>query len=214
MEKKLESYASSKRSYYRIEKEKEYFSYQVLRKIFSLKENSNKINFSSINNFKNLFTYHILKNNISLINKTNFKVNDLKIKDFRQSTNYKRIINNEFNINNNNNNIDPNYIFYNLYFDSTNISKVKFKKKNIYNVYLNFNCIESNSKKFIYNICSVDEKLLKKINKNLFLEFLSNKLKNEVENGFFIKGKLVKAFCLFIIGDNKEQYDLLRLLQK
>jgi hypothetical protein len=207
-EKKLKDYAHTKRTFFRLEKEKELKDNKILRKTYSLSNNNKKINFSSLNNFKNLFLYHFKKNNIPLISISNFKNESAKISDFRDSKIFRSIIKNEFNLN-----FDSKLIFYNLYFDSTNVSKVKAKRKNIFEVYLNFNndLLKNNSKKIIYNICSIEEKLLKKINLNCFLEFLSRKLKKEVEDGFLINDIFVKAFCLFIIGDNKEQYELLRL---
>jgi hypothetical protein len=107
-----------------------------------------------------------------------------------------------------------NLILFNLYFDSTNLSKNKNKNKNIFEVYLTF-CNDSlksnsNSKKHIYNLLCIEEKKLKNININSILEFLCNKIKNEVQN-FYIENILVKSYCLFVIGDNKEIYDLLRL---
>jgi len=46
---------------------------------------------------------------------------------------------------------------------------------------------------------------------NNFLKFIILKFKNEVENGIFMNGKLIKCFLFGIMGDNKEIYQLLML---
>jgi hypothetical protein len=197
--------AQQKRNLERIEKESLLKKNGVFIKIYNI----NGINFGSINSFSNLFSFHFNENNIPFLNKENSFIESLNYIDFRSGENFQNIINNEIKKNEN-----QQFIFYNLYMDSTNLSKNKFKKKNIFNTYLNFNNdnLISTKKKCIYNISCVSEKKLSKIGLRNYISWLSKKLMNEVENIYFFNKNInVKCFLLNILGDNKEIYSILNL---
>jgi hypothetical protein len=196
------STAQQKRNLERLEREEEFKKFKI--KI-------NEQNFGSLNSFKNLFLYHFTKNDIPFINQQNYYSNSTRFTDFRSGIFFQNIILTEIKKNQ-----FKNYIFYNLYFDSTNLSKNKLKKKNIFNTYIQFNndLIKKDlNKKFIYNLSSISENKLKIIGINNYLFWLCTKLKEEVQDGIYFveKNKFVKSILLYVLGDNKEIYELLGL---
>jgi len=141
-----------RRNEFRTIKEDILLKNNVFKKIYSINnvENNKKIKFGSLNNYANLFKFHFKINNIPFLNKNNYKTVDKNlISDFRNSDHFKNIFLNEFHG-------EENFIFYNIYFDSTNISKNKNKNKNIITVYLTF----------------LNDLLIEKKKKNIFIIFV------------------------------------------
>jgi hypothetical protein len=199
--------AQQKRNLLRLEKEEEFKKFNVFIKIYKI----NNINFASVNSFKNLFIFHFITNDIPFINEKNYKDNSRNFIDFRSGIHFQKIFLTE-----NKNSNFQNFIFYNLYFDSTNVSKNNNieKKKNIFNCYLTFNndILKKSEKKYTYNISSITESKLKTIGLNNYLYWLCSKLKYEVEEYgiyFIEKNIFAKAILLGCLGDNKEIYELI-----
>jgi hypothetical protein len=173
-------------------------------KIYNIIFNEKKYNFIMIKNFFNIILHHFENNEIKFINNTNNKNNSEKIKDFRNCTHFKdKFLNTSE---------KTNLILYNLYMDSTNLSRNKKKKKDILCIYLTFlnDTLQKINKKFIYNVGCISGNIIQIIGLQTFLKFLFEKIKIELEpKNLRIKNELVKIFLYNLLGDNLEIYSCL-----
>jgi hypothetical protein len=173
-------------------------------KIYTISKNQKKYKFMMLDSLYNLVEHHFSTNTeIKFINNTNNKNNSNKIKDFRNSSHFRD--------NFLNTSEKTNLILFNLYVDSTNLSRNKKKKKDCLCVYITFlnDVLQKINKKIMYNFASISGEIIKKIGLQTFLKLLFRKIKEIEQKNLKILQNNVKIFLFNVLGDNQEIYSIL-----
>jgi hypothetical protein len=165
-----------------------------------------KINFSTLENYGDVFKKHFSENEIPFLTLENSVTENFTLKDFRDGSFFKEVFLPKIFEN-------GDTFLYQIYFDGTKI----FNKNtiNCYLTILNDKLVKMN-KKIIYNISFIKPSHLKSITMEKYLMFIIKKLKDECSKIEIKKlkdecSKICFGYLFSIIGDNAEIYNILNL---